>query len=234
MKKASFFDIDGTLIKSQIIFEFPRYLHKAGLFDEKHLLKIMKIIVKYEVNLLSYRDAGMRILKIYAEALSGRRKSEIERKAADFAEGHIKKKYAYTEGLIGVLKKYTVLVAISASPIEAVEALRKYIPFRCVFGTELEVKNGVYTGKIRKNMLGKNSKRRATLEISKKLKIDLKKSLAFGDSDADVEYLSMVGYPVALNPNRHLKDAALRNGWLIFHEKDDVVGKVKGILDEIS
>ncbi|MFH1433237.1 MAG: HAD family phosphatase [archaeon] len=230
MRRATFFDIDGTLIKSQMIFDFPRYLHKVGLFEEKHILNIIKIIVEYEINFIPYREAGKRILKIYAEALKGKKKSLIEQKSCDFIVDHIKKKYAYTDELIDLLKKHTVLIAISASPIEPVAALKKHIPFSHVFGTVLETKNGIYTGKIKTNLLVKNSKQKAQLSITKKLDIDLKNSFAFGDSDADIEYLALVGHPIALNPNHHLKDIAEKNNWHIFHEKDDIVEKIRQIL----
>ncbi|MFH1127660.1 MAG: HAD family phosphatase [archaeon] len=232
MRRASFFDIDGTLIRSQMIFDFPRYLHKEGLFEDKYLINILKIIMEYEINFIPYREAGKRILRNYAEALKGKKRSLIEKKSKDFMEGHIKKKYAYTDELIDILKKDTVLIAISASPIEQVEALKKYIPFAHVFGTVLETKNGIYTGKIKTNLLVKNSKQKAQLSIAKKLNIDLKNSFAFGDSDADIEYLALAGHPIALNPNSHLKDIAEKNSWPIFHEKDDIVTRIKEILDK--
>lgn len=232
MKRASFFDIDGTLIKSQMIFDFPRHLHKAGLFEERYILKIVEIIVEYEIKLIPYRDAGKRILEIYAEALKGKKKSHIEQESQNFIESHIKKKYSYTDELISVLEKDTTLIALSASPIEPVAALKKYIPFKHVFGTVLETKDGIYTGKIKTNLLEKNSKQKAQLELAKKLNIDLKNSFAFGDSDADIEYMALAGHPIALNPNSHLKVIAEKNNWLIFHQKDDITKIIKDILNK--
>ena len=232
MNRASFFDIDGTLIKSQIIFDFPRHLHSAGLFEEKHILNILKIIAEYELNLITYRTAGTRILTIYAQALKNQKKSEIQAQSNIFAEHHIKKKYPYTDELITLLKKHTTLIALTASPIEPVEAIKKYIPFTHIFATELETKRGIYTGKIKHNQLDKNSKQKAQLKIAKKLNIDLKNSLAFGDSDADIEYLAIVGHPIALNPNHHLKSIAKQNNWPIYTKKDHLMTGIKQILKE--
>lgn len=230
MKRATFFDIDGTLIKSQMIFDFPRYLHKHGLFEEKYLLKIIEMIAEYELNLITYRKAGKKILDIYAQALKGQKKSDIDNHSKDFIEHHIKKKYPYTDNLINTLKKDTILIAISASPIEPVSALKKHIPFTHIFGTVLETKNGIYTGKIKINLLEKNSKQKAMLNIAKKQNIDLKTSFAFGDSDADIEYMAIVGHPIALNPNHHLKAIAEKNNWPVFHQKDNITESIKDIL----
>ncbi len=228
--KAVFFDIDGTLIGGQIIVEFPLFLEKRGLFGNKHLLKILEYIVEYEVGYISYRDTGCKILEEYAGGLCGLEKAMIEKEARKFMKEHIKRKYEYTLPLVKLFRKNTVLVALSASPIEVVLALRKYIPFDYVYGTELETRNGVYTGKVCRNLLDAGSKHKAQLLLSKKLGIDLKKSFAFGDSDADIEYLSAVGKPVALNPNHRLKDFADENKWSVFSKKDDVVGGIKKIL----
>ena len=231
MNRASFFDIDGTLIKSQIIFDFPRHLHNAGLFEEKHILNILKIIAEYELNLIPYRTAGTKILKIYAAALKGQKKTVIQTQSNIFAEHHIKKKYSYTDELITLLKKHTTLIALTASPIEPVQAIKKYIPFTHIYATELETKSGIYTGKIKHNQLDKNSKQKAQLKIAKKLNIDLKNSLAFGDSDADIEYLTLVGHPIALNPNHHLRAIAKQNNWPIYTKKDPLMAEIKQILN---
>jgi len=229
-KRASFFDIDGTLIKSQIIFDFPRHLHKAGLFKEKHILNILKIIAEYELNIHTYRKAGTEILTIYAEALKNQKQSVIQTQSKIFTEHHIKKKYPYTDELIKLLKTHTTLIALTASPSEPVEALKKYLPFTRIYATELETKQGIYTGKIKHNLLEKNSKQKAQLKITKKLNIDLKNSLAFGDSDADIEYLALVGHPIALNPNYHLKATAKQNNWPIYTKKDPLMAEIKQIL----
>ena len=229
-KRAVFFDIDGTLINGQIIFEFPRFLEKKGLFGNKYLFRILETIVEYEVNFISYRDAGRKILDIYAKALCGLEKAIIEKEARIFMKEHIRKKYDYTDSLVKLLKKDMVLVALSASPVEVVEAVRKYIPFDYVFGTELETKDGVYTGNIWENLLDVGSKRRMQALISKRLDIDLKKSFAFGDSDADAEYLGTVGCPVVLNPNHYLKVFAGKNKWPVFSKNDDIVGETRKML----
>ncbi len=232
MNRAAFFDIDGTLIKSQIIFDFPRHLHSAGMFEERHILNILKIIAEYELNLLTYRVAGTQILNIYAQALKNQKQSEIQAQSTIFTEHHIKKKYPYTDELITLLKKHTTLIALSASPSEPVHALKKYLPFTHIYATELETKRGIYTGKIKNNLLEKNSKQQAQLKISKKLNIDLKNSFAFGDSDADIEYLAMVGHPIALNPNHHLNAIAEQNNWSIYTKKDPLMTKIKQILKD--
>ena len=232
MKKAAFFDIDGTLIKGQILMDFPFHLMKRNFFSKLSYFKILTIIAKYELGLITYRKAGTIILDIYSRALKNRKEKEIIECSKTFAKEHIKKAYSYSFVLLNYLKKKYMLVAVSASPTDPLNALTDYFSFNKVFATEREIKNKICTGKIKVDMLKKNAKKNILLSFSKKNKIDLKNSFAFGDSSTDAEFLYTVGFPVALNPNRKLRKIALKNNWPILTEKDDVLGKIKLICNK--
>ena len=55
---------------------------------------------------------------------------------------------------------------------------------------------------------------------------DLKKSLAVGDTESDIEMLSAVGRPIAFNPNLQLAKYAQDQKWEIVVERKDVVYKL--------
>ena len=230
MKKAAFFDIDGTLIRGQIVMEFPLHLMKRNFFSKRAYLKILAIITAYGSGILTYRRAGTKILKIYSYALKNRSEKEIIECSKEFAKEHIKKSYSYSSPLLNYLKKNYMLVAVSASPIDPINALTDYFPFDKVFATERELKNNVCTGKIKLDMLQKNAKKNTLLDFSKKNNIDLTKSFAFGDSSTDAEFLYTVGHPISLNPNRKLRKIALKNNWTMLTERDDVVGIIKQMI----
>jgi len=229
MKKAAFFDIDGTLIKGQIVLDFPFFLMKRKFFSRVSYIKILFIVAAYGAGFFKYREAGIRILSIYSDALKGRSEEEINEFSKAFAKEHIKKAYSYSKPLLDCLKKNYLLVAVSAAPIDPINALGNYFPFDKIFATEREIKNNVCTGKIKIDMLKIDAKKNILLTFSKKSNIDLKNSFAFGDSGSDAEFLSVVGKPVALNPNRKLRKIALKNKWTILTEQDDVVGKINFI-----
>ncbi|MCK5176609.1 MAG: HAD family phosphatase [Candidatus Aenigmarchaeota archaeon] len=230
--KAAFFDIDGTLIRSQIVMEFPKYLMEQKIFSKTAYLNILKVITKYGMGFLTYRNAGIQILEIYADALKDKDEKEILLHSKKFAEEHIKKAYSYSELLVDYLRENYILVAISASPIDPVKEITNYFHFDKVFATEREIKNNIATGKIKTDMLDKCAKKNTLLDFSKKNNIDLKKSFAFGDSSSDAEFLSVVGHPIALNPNRKLRKIALKNNWNMFTKNENIVEKIKIIEKE--
>jgi phosphoserine phosphatase len=62
---------------------------------------------------------------------------------------------------------------------------------------------GRYTGEIIP-MWDSINKEKALLEMKEKYDIDLSVSFAYGDTAGDFSMLSLVGYPVCINPTREL------------------------------
>jgi phosphoserine phosphatase len=84
-------------------------------------------------------------------------------------------------------------------------------------GTQLEVIDNRYSGKIIKQFcFGINKARLLKEFISREqLNIDLSQSFAYADSVVDVPVLEMVGHPVATYPDKELSNLAQRRGWEI-------------------
>ncbi len=57
------------------------------------------------------------------------------------------------------------------------------------------------------------AKARAVERLAEREGIDLSRSYAYGDSTHDVPTLSLVGNPVAINPDRGLRRHAAHAGW---------------------
>ncbi len=57
------------------------------------------------------------------------------------------------------------------------------------------------------------------MNFSKELKINLSRSIAFGDTDQDAPLLSIVDFPVAVNPNKKLRQICETRKWLILEKE---------------
>lgn len=86
-------------------------------------------------------------------------------------------------------------------------------------GTELELKNGCITGKVFSFISGPEKVTKLTefLQAKEKagIKLDLKDSYAYADDFHDLPLLSLVGHPVAVNPDPKLYKLAVKNRWEI-------------------
>ena len=81
-----------------------------------------------------------------------------------------------------------------------------------VVATEIEVVDGKLTGEITRYLKGEQ-KAEAMRELVESQDYDLAASYAYSDSLTDVPMLSLVGHPVAVNPERGLKKHAAERGW---------------------
>lgn len=79
--------------------------------------------------------------------------------------------------------------------------------------TELEVVDGIFTGKTVGDMLWGKFKAKGARKFAKAHEVDLASSYAYGNGYEDVAFLSTVGNPRPLNPHPGLREAAKSLGW---------------------
>jgi HAD superfamily hydrolase (TIGR01490 family) len=234
--KASIFDLDGTLtLKNKFLMtNFSRYLTSKNIFPKSSFDEIEKSLKLYFKNNISYREAAFQLTKVYSTALKGVKINVIEKEAEKFVNEEVIKEYLYhyTKALVKLMKNYGITIGISGAPKEVVEFLGKYLKFDLCYGTELEVENGICTGKMKLNLIIKETKEAILEKIIKEKNINLSESFGFGDTDQDLSFLSKVGTPIALNPDVEMLKLFKKNKWLFFTSKDDVVKNIKKILKE--
>jgi HAD superfamily hydrolase (TIGR01490 family) len=230
---ASFFDLDGTLVKGSMLLEFSRYLTKKGLFRKEIFEKIDNCFKLCLENKMNYRDLVLTIPGLYSNIVRNLEVEVIRKEANNFIYSYTKEfLQPYTKELVKLMKGYGITIGISGSPFEVVDHLRKILDFDIVYGTTVEIADGIYTGKIKQNMAIKETKETILEKLISENKIDLNKSFGFGDTIQDLSILSKVGNPVVLNPDQELLSIARKNNWIIFSSEDDVVEKIKKVLEE--
>jgi len=104
-----------------------------------------------------------------------------------------------------------VVVVLSASPQEVVEAVAGRLGAGVGIGTVAEVEDGHYTGRLTGPFChgpGKLDRLRAVLG-----EVDLGAATAYADSASDLPVLLACGRAVAVNPDRQLRAAAASRGW---------------------
>lgn len=213
--KAAFFDIDGTLIKGLIICAFPEYLAPRRLFDIKANNKIQSILHSYTCGEKSYREIAIQIPREYALGIRGQKQADISVAASNFIQDYTRNIFTYAKHLVVLMNHRNFLtIAISGSPIEAAKKL-KFLGFTEIFGTEMSLRNGVYDGKVKTNLIISEEKSRLFDRLTRNNNIDLEASFGFGDTEQDIPILERVGNPIPLNPNPLLLEHALKQNWVI-------------------
>ena len=84
-----------------------------------------------------------------------------------------------------------------------------------VMATRFEVVYGRFTGRLLEPMIYGQGKLDAARAYAAAHAVDLRRSYFYTDSIADLPLLEMVGFPVAVNPDRRLRHTALARGWSV-------------------
>jgi HAD superfamily hydrolase (TIGR01490 family) len=235
MVSASIFDLDGTLVLKDkwLMANFSRYLSSKNIFPKNSQSEIEKIKEMYFQNKIGYREMALELPNAYSVALKGIKEDDVKSVAEKFVKNEVIEGYFYpfTEGLTKLMKRHGITIGISGAPKEVVLPIGEHLKFDLSFGTELETKSGVYTGRLKQNLIIREAKEAVLEKIIKENKIDLDTSYAFGDTEQDVSVLSRVGNPVALNPNENLLTIAKKNNWMIFYPEDNIISRIRKKLD---
>lgn len=216
MNKAAFWDLDGTIVKGISGLRFTRFLIRRRVLPFKKSIILPAFRTAYDI-LRGKREEGIdEVDDLLAKWMKGLDKKKIEEQAMQYARLELNKVYKKSEKLIKWHKKKEhKLILLSVSPDELIEEIGKLLGFHECFGTNLEVKKGVYTGKINKPSLISKNRVKIIKLMEEKYDLDLSKSYAYGNDINDAPVLEAVGNPVAVNPNSYLKPIAVKNNWRI-------------------
>lgn len=111
-------------------------------------------------------------------------------------------------------KGHLVVIA-SGSFTPVLDPIGKHFGVTDLIGTQLEVSNDNYTGRITPPVITGKAKAEKVCELlsTRGVEVDWPASYAYGDSFTDREMLSLVGHPVAVYPDKKLFALATEKHW---------------------
>src|SRR4029079_2344016 len=99
--------------------------------------------------------------------------------------------------------------------IEIEQIIARRLGLSGAMGTVAEHVDGVYTGRLGRDMLHRAAQAEAGRALAVRESLDLDRCSAYSDSYNDLPMLSMVGDPCAINPDARLRHHARDQGWRI-------------------
>ncbi len=214
---AAFFDIDNTLIHGASMFHWAR-----GLAKHKYLSRgqILDFVWKQTRFIVVGKEDADDMRDVTSEALSlvkGRNQAELVTLTREiFNEYMIDRFWPGTVALAqGHMDAGQRVWLVSAAPIELAELIAEHLGLSGALGTVSEQIHGVYTGRLVGKPLHGEAKAEAVTALAQREGLDLSRCAAYSDSSNDIPLLSLVGIPVAVNPDRALRQHARRNGWTV-------------------
>lgn len=219
---AAFFDLDKTIIATSSAFAFGKEFMNNGLITPADALQMTLAKASYMMagQTSEQMDATRDQL---AAMVTGWSVEEVENIARETM--HTVVTPAIYHEARELIKFHQAagheVVIISASEATLVRLIAEELGVEHVVATELETVDGRFTGGIVHYLKG-HAKADAVAKIGQTENINLAESFAYSDSATDIPMLELVGNPVAVNPDRAMKKAALENGWDIRTFRDPV------------
>ncbi|MCJ7590971.1 MAG: HAD-IB family hydrolase [Woeseiaceae bacterium] len=207
----AFFDFDGTVISGYSVMAFIKEQMRRGHLSPRELVELLSAMANFGLGDLGF--SGMMVAA--TQFLRGIREDSYANFGEELFETHIARLiYPESRALLRAhLKKgHTVAIITSATPYQVRPAARE-LGIEHVLCTELEVKDGVFTGAVVQPPCFGPGKVAAAESLCERFGVDMDKSFFYSDSYDDIQLLERVGNPRPLNPSNKLLAVAEQRGW---------------------
>jgi HAD superfamily hydrolase (TIGR01490 family) len=215
---ASYFDVDGTLVTTNLV--HPTVFYMLNQPTPLHsLAKLGRALVKAPWMVM----AEARDRRLFNEMLFGSYEGVSEDRLLALAEETfdtvIKPRiYPGAKDLIATtLDKGHAVILVSGALDFLMKILCDHLGATDIIANRLEIKDRFATGKLLRPVVAGPEKARLVREHARAHGHDLDDCFAYSDSYSDVPMLSVVGYPAAVNPDKKLSMLANAYHWPIIH-----------------
>ena len=219
-KAAAFYDLEGTLVSTNLVHTLAFYAKRQqGLWQTAKasastlvklpffgITDLYSRNVLNEVFLRSYEGFSQDRLRYFADELF----EEVLKPAI----------FDGTPELIAQGKKIGQRQVVLTGALDfTIDRLMKYLGIDDCVANRLEFVNGYATGRVLPPVMASATKAKWIREYAEREGLNLSESYAYSDSISDLPMLSIVGHPVAVNPDFRLKQTALQHDWAILDLK---------------
>lgn len=233
-RRLAIFDIDGTIVRWNLIFELYERFVKKGLFPQEALTETVEAYLGWLNREKEFAEYDKKVIQIFFRYAKGLSEQAVLDIADDIVDNKQYRVYRYSSSLIKKLKaEGYYIVLISGAPSFIAKKLAKVLECDRAYGQVFEVENGKFTGNVKYGENYVESHRLDKTVIINRLldvipfKPDLKNSIAVGDTTGDVPLFELVGNPIVFNPTQELARIAKEKQWKIIVERKDVIYEIK-------
>ncbi|APT88180.1 phosphoserine phosphatase [Corynebacterium frankenforstense DSM 45800] len=214
---AAFFDVDNTLIQGSSLIAFAMGLARKRFFTLGEIASIGWKQLKFRLTGSENADDVAEGRAMALEIIKGRPVDEIVALCEEIVENSMQQRaFPGTRDLADMhLAAGQQVWLVSATPVQLAQILARRFGFTGALGTVAEVEDGRFTGRLVGDILHGPGKKHAVAALAAIEHLDLERCTAYSDSVNDIPMLSMVGTPVAVNPDRKLLAEAHARGWQV-------------------
>jgi phosphoserine phosphatase len=213
-RKIAFFDIDKTIYDGYMIFPLAEYFFEKTIINKDIVDCLYQDLNLYRSKQIDYETSVENFNMHFAYGLKNYSPGSIHSAAVTFLETRGSNNFfAFAEPLIELISKTHDIYFVTGEVQFVGKTVADYFSVHGYISSEMEVKNAVFTGNIRKSLAKKAGKRAAIEHLFNTYSHE--NSMAFGDSEGDIDMLSTVAHAFCINATEGLKEVAFSKRWNI-------------------
>jgi phosphoserine phosphatase len=210
-QRVALVDWDGTIRKDFTIRSWARFLVNAGIASRQIIADLENLFALFSEGRISHDNLAKRSALIYAACLKNIAQEEINRYSTLFLKTDRKHLINTSLQLLSYLSQNGVdIVIISGAPSDVLVKYKDVLPLNRIYGLELEMKDGFYTGRAKTNP-GTSSTKKRIIKMLLEPQGQNRVVLAMGNSSSDVPLFRAAPVRVVVN------NPALRISKKVFH-----------------
>jgi HAD superfamily hydrolase (TIGR01490 family) len=213
-RSAAFYDVDGTLIRANIVHAFAFYaLNQPTLLGS--LVKTVATAASLPLFWAADKLSRKAFNELFYRYYRGQSEDRLIVLAEELFDDVIKKTiYPGARDLIDESRRAGCRQILVSGGLDfTVRPLATYLGVEDVVANRLEFSAGYATGRLEKPFIAGATKAVIIRDFAAANDIDLAKSWAYSDSYSDYAMLAVVGHPTAVNPDLRLRALARSYDW---------------------
>lgn len=209
-------DLDGTVHPGTAGAAVLRELLGCGVVRRDAATEALEAIASRTEAAIPFRTTAQVVYTNYATVVKGLPHRAL-RNAAQLAWGSCRRDvFDFVRPVVSAaIGQGYETVLISGSPAEAVECAAADLGITHHFGTQVRVRDGLCDGCLSRTPGIPGEKVRCLVELGERVPLDLSRSVALGNGNSDDELLSVVGHPIAFEPEHELVAPARDRRWTV-------------------
>ncbi|HEY6418846.1 MAG TPA: HAD-IB family hydrolase [Candidatus Binataceae bacterium] len=215
-RRAAFYDLDGTLVNLNLIHMTLFILANLGEWSGR-VSYLLGFAARVPRLYLAERDDRRKLNTILFESFKGVSHDRLLELGEEYCD-RILLKHLFPraiEMLEANREAGLEPVLVTGSPDFVAEPLARHLGVADCAGNRLVISRGRATGRLAEPVMAGEDKALWCERYAAERGIDLAECWGYADSNYDMPFLASLGHPVAVNPDRKLKAAAMSRHWPI-------------------
>jgi HAD superfamily hydrolase (TIGR01490 family) len=215
-RRAAFFDVDGTLVRTNIVHAFAFYAMNQGTIAGT-AWKTAKTIVSIPLFWATDRVNRKVFNELFYSYYEGQSEDRLETLAEELFEDVLRPGiYKGTPRLIEESRRAGCRIVLVTGALDfTVRHLANHLGADDLIANRMRFVQGFATGRVVPPIIEGAHKALAIRDYCVKEGLALEKSFAYSDSFSDYPMLAVVGHPAAVNPDARLARVARTYEWPI-------------------